>query len=226
MVEANRKQQFLQRITERLNRPRPRQVTPPDLAPWDNHSEETKADRVGRFSEEAEQAGAEVRMVRDEQSLRKLIDSDLKKDGFKKVLTWKETAPLLEGTEGIQVCIWEPDRDRMAQLREAEQSDVGLVRAEWGLAFTGTLVLWNDEKRGRGRAVSLLPPVLYVVLDADHIASRMFPVLKKIENKNKMVSCLNFITGPSRTSDIENDLSLGVHGPGRVQIYVVEKAGV
>jgi L-lactate dehydrogenase complex protein LldG len=96
------------------------------------------------------------------------------------------------------------------------EQEVGLSRAAYGLADTGSVVLaaGPDEPRAR----SLLPPVHVTVLDAE----RILPGLPELfaELRGELPSALAIVTGPSRSADIEQKLVLGVHGPGEVHIII------
>jgi L-lactate dehydrogenase complex protein LldG len=95
--------------------------------------------------------------------------------------------------------------------------EVGVSRAAYGLAETGSVVLaaGPDEPRAR----SLLPPVHITVLDADRILPGLSALFRELGGE--LPSSLAIVTGPSRTADIEQKLVIGVHGPGEVHIVIV-----
>jgi L-lactate dehydrogenase complex protein LldG len=96
------------------------------------------------------------------------------------------------------------------------EDEVGLSRAVYALADTGSVVLaaGPDEPRAR----SLLPPVHVAILEAE----RILPGLPELfaELRGELPSALAIVTGPSRSADIEQKLVLGVHGPGEVHIVI------
>ncbi|GGE09468.1 lactate utilization protein C [Marinithermofilum abyssi] len=218
------KNRFLNKLSARLGRPLPEPVTPPEWEshPW-NHLTEGNGpeDWVKQFVDNLTAAGGEVVRVKNRFALKKQIHQDLQETGCQRLVVWKEEPllSLIDSAELDEVTVWSPDQPPEELLARAEQADAGLVSAEWGLAFTGTVFLWNE--RGRGRIVSLLPTRCLVVLSEERIAPRMEPVLAWIREQEKVPACLNFISGPSRTSDIENDLSIGVHGPGSLRVYLL-----
>jgi L-lactate dehydrogenase complex protein LldG len=96
--------------------------------------------------------------------------------------------------------------------------DVGITMAQGGIAETGTLVL--DSSVEQNRLVSLVPPIHIAILDASRIYATLGETLSAIQNGGKELSpAITFITGPSRTADIELTLAIGVHGPQ--ELYVV-----
>lgn len=96
--------------------------------------------------------------------------------------------------------------------------DVGITKAQAGIAETGTLLL--DSSVERNRLVSLVPPVHIAILDAANIYSTLGETLAALQSGGKELSpALTFITGPSRTADIELTLAIGVHGPK--ELYVI-----
>ena len=94
--------------------------------------------------------------------------------------------------------------------------DVGITTAQAAIAETGTLVL--DSTRERHRFVSLVPPVHIAIVDASKIFETLGEVLAFI-HKTEMSPAITFVTGPSRTADIELTLTIGVHGPQ--ELYVI-----
>ena len=94
--------------------------------------------------------------------------------------------------------------------------EVGVSPAPYGLADTGSVVLFAGPEEPRSR--SLLPPVHVSVLrEAD-----LLPGLAELfaELGNELPSALAIVTGPSRSADIEQKLTIGVHGPGEVHIVL------
>ena len=95
--------------------------------------------------------------------------------------------------------------------------DVGITTAQAAIAETGTLVL--DSARERHRFVSLVPPVHIAIVDASTIRATLGETLAMLENRKELSPAVTFITGPSRTADIELTLTIGVHGPQ--ELYVI-----
>lgn len=96
-------------------------------------------------------------------------------------------------------------------------ADVGITTAQWGIATTGTLVL--DGSRERHRLASLLPAVHIALLPAAYLLSELGEVLKSLPRP--VPPAVTFITGPSRTADIELQLVVGVHGPKQLHVVLV-----
>lgn len=94
--------------------------------------------------------------------------------------------------------------------------DVGVSTAQAAIAETGTLVL--DSAGERHRLVSLVPPVHIAIINASCIVETLSEALTLLQKK-EISPTITFITGPSRTADIELTLAIGVHGPQ--QLYVI-----
>lgn len=101
--------------------------------------------------------------------------------------------------------------------------DIGITGADFAIAETGTLVLLSGPKQPR--LTSLLPPVHIAILKRENIVANIHVLFERLgefyESCDKLCSCISFITGPSRTADIELNLTLGVHGPGRAIVIIV-----
>jgi L-lactate dehydrogenase complex protein LldG len=105
--------------------------------------------------------------------------------------------------------------------KEIFEFDVGITTAQAAIADTGTLVL--DSARERHRLVSLVPPVHIAVVDASSIFQTLAEALAFIHQNGEISPAVTFITGPSRTADIELTLAIGVHGPR--ELYVIVNHG-
>jgi L-lactate dehydrogenase complex protein LldG len=100
--------------------------------------------------------------------------------------------------------------------------DVGITTAQAAIAETGTLVL--DATQERHRVVSLVPPVHVAIIESRQIYRTLGETLAIFHSPGTKVSrSLTFITGPSRTADIELTLTIGVHGPQ--ELYVIVNTG-
>jgi L-lactate dehydrogenase complex protein LldG len=95
--------------------------------------------------------------------------------------------------------------------------DLGITAAQFGIAETGTLVLESEKEFSR--LASLVPPVHLCVLDAANVRQTLGETLKILEKD--LSRTVTFITGPSRTSDIELTLAIGVHGPAELYVILI-----
>jgi L-lactate dehydrogenase complex protein LldG len=99
------------------------------------------------------------------------------------------------------------------------ETDLGITGAQFAIAETGTLVIGSDKEFNR--LTSLVPPVHVCVLEASQIRATLSEVLSELEKD--LSRSITFITGQSRTSDIELTLALGVHGPGELFVILIDK---
>jgi L-lactate utilization protein LutC len=108
-------------------------------------------------------------------------------------------------------------------LDVAATAACGVVRATAAVAATGSIVV--DSSRA-GRLVSLLPPVAVFVVAASSVVALTGDVLRRREELWPAGPPTNvvFVTGPSRSGDIEMILAVGVHGPGEVHAVLVDDA--
>ena len=110
--------------------------------------------------------------------------------------------------------------DKFAIAEHAPQADLGISTAEFGVGESGSVCV--DTASYESRVTGMLPPTHIVFLQTDHMVKNIdtaFRVIAKVYKKGYM----GFITGPSRTADIERVLSLGVHGPGRFIVIAVDE---
>jgi L-lactate dehydrogenase complex protein LldG len=126
-------------------------------------------------------------------------------------------------------------RERVTRLVDWDrlpEAEVGVTGADYGLAESGTLVLW--ARPARPRSGSLLPPVHVALLREDRILVDLFDLLQRLgacaetpsargerRRLDVLPTGLVLATGPSRSADIEMSLAVGVHGPGTVHVVLV-----
>ena len=105
--------------------------------------------------------------------------------------------------------------------RELERCDVGITECDALVAQTGTVVV--TSRSAGGRALSCLPPHHVVLVRREQLVPDLpaaFELLKSRYGED-YPSMISFITGPSRTGDIERILVLGAHGPKKLTILLL-----
>ncbi len=95
------------------------------------------------------------------------------------------------------------------------QCDLGVTEVSFALPETGTLALLSDGERPR--AVSLVPRVHLAILRPSALRADLHQIFLEAKTHNYMI----FITGPSRTADIELTVTLGVHGPKALYVWAL-----
>ena len=130
----------------------------------------------------------------------------------KSVVCWPDLFELEWQAAGIEV-----------ESRAAEGTDlVGITSAFCAIAETGTLMTLSGPRTPA--TTSLLPETHIAVVRASRLVRGMEDAWKLLRDEHGadfMPRALNFISGPSRTADIEQTLVLGAHGPYRVHIVLV-----
>jgi L-lactate dehydrogenase complex protein LldG len=117
------------------------------------------------------------------------------------------------------------DAHPLLRLREgrAEGSDaVSLQHGFAGIAETGTLMLPTGPDRPA--TLNLLPESEIVVLRASRVVGAYEEAWDRLraEGNGAMPRAVMFVTGPSRSADIESTLELGAHGPRRLHVVLVD----
>ena len=112
--------------------------------------------------------------------------------------------------------------DRGYDVQAMEKCDAGITECDALIVQTGSVML--TSRSAGGRALSVLPPHHVVLARRDQLVPDLpaaFELLKMQYGEN-YPSMISFITGPSRTGDIEKVLVLGAHGPKRLAVFFVD----
>ncbi len=169
------------------------------------------AARLERLRKEFELLGVEVFVEDSEAALRARVKELIT---GKAILSWDaDKLPYGAGEclKNENTCFGQAPRETQGQ------ADIGLTGCENALAETGTLAMLSGP--GRPRTASLLPLIHVAILRRADILLGMGEFFDKLKSRAPL-PYLVFITGPSRTADIELSLTLGVHGPGRLIVAI------
>lgn len=143
--------------------------------------------------------------------------------------TKQEIAKILSEHLGIQVPADSEEIVRLAKEKMRQyfiEADIGISGANMAVAETGTLVIISNE--GNARLVTSLPPVHIALLTTEKFiqsleqASILIKALTTASSGLKLTSYVSFISGPSRTTDIEKELVIGAHGPEELHIIILD----
>lgn len=102
-----------------------------------------------------------------------------------------------------------------------DQVDAGLTLATCAIADTGTLVILSSP--AQPRSLSLVPPVHICLLDARRLYPDMPTALAEERWAAAMPTNLIFVSGPSKTADIQQTLAYGAHGPKSLVVILTEE---
>ena len=174
----------------------------------------SSADLVENFRESLSAVGGNVITVKDLNSAAFEIDKVIKALNAKKIAL--SDSELVGQTKKIL----KADGEFLEKASAAElfECDLGITSAQFGIAETGTLVLESEKEFNR--LTSLVPTIHVCLLEAKSIRQTLGEVLATLENN--LSRTITFITGPSRTSDIELTLAIGVHGPAQLFVFIIE----
>jgi L-lactate utilization protein LutC len=238
------KEQFLQTVRQGLGRP----ASPPEspYARLDEGIAELEAQvqsaqsrisqnpdtLLGRFAEVAALRGWNVLRTTDPEEAIGYVGSLATSRGTTRVVRSEQEVfdrvpldgPLRALGINISVATSGEDRPREAIREEIIAAGMGITGADYAIAETGSVIV--VPRRGLSRLVSLVPPVHVALVTPQDVVETLDDLflLRRLayhQGNGDMGSYLNFITGPSRTADIEQTLVVGVHGPKEVHLVLL-----
>jgi L-lactate dehydrogenase complex protein LldG len=176
-----------------------------------------KAGRVETFISQAAAAGAEVERAATLDEALDRIGHFIRHQGFSGIAVSPDALRLIHSL----------GKDFPLPLlgREAcPEAKAGLVLADYGIAGTGTLVhLDQDDEE---KEAWTLPQVCFALLWSETIYDELEALApafcSHLGPENPRPAQISLVTGPSRTADIECELSIGVHGPSRLIVLLLD----
>jgi len=220
---------FLARVHEAAEQGRPYRV-PLRPVPEGIGYVGAEGDLCERFAEEVNAVGGEAFVVVDLTAAGHQLHQLLAEAGAKTAVCWQHElldrlglADLL-AAPGVTVFGYE----RLAAIPPAEQRtallacDVGITSCDCAIAETGTLMMCS--RPGQERVTSLLPPMHIAIVERQQIVPDLIDAFELLRERglDQLPSNVTWITGPSKTGDIELQLTTGVHGPGKWRVIIVQ----
>lgn len=175
----------------------------------------TPAQLLTAFVRAAEQAGARVHLVPDTQAPGRLLSKIVDAHKARVVVADSSTraragaATLALESPAVRVLAEDASRDARAE------ADIGITSAVAAVAATGSVII--DSTVAGDRTTGLMPRVHVVLVPAERVLATPREVWDRFDfDPAALPSQLVVVTGPSRTGDIEQLLTIGVHGPSAV----------
>jgi L-lactate dehydrogenase complex protein LldG len=210
-----------------------------------NRTDTEKQQLLDRLIEMAEPINLNVIVLKDPTSVTAAIadlirDKDPEWGSQKSVVAWKH--PLIESLnlpdaladQNVPVYITElkesgadetfREKERARLRQHVVDSYIGVTSADFCMAETASLVM--RTRPGQARSVSLVPSIHIAVLRQDQIIADLKELYALIQWDTEgcgegLTNCMTFISGPSKTADVEATMVHGAHGPREVYVYVM-----
>ena len=194
--------------TDILNAVRSRKLAPTELpslaGPWIAY-----ADRWRQFAETLQAVGGRCIEIGDEQSLRHELAR------FEPVNTAKKICSLVSGVLSSNV-----DLAGIDDPHELQDVDVAVVRGHFAVAENAAV--WVSDENLRHRALLFIVQHLVLVVPRDQVIDNMHQAYERLRFEGRGYGI--FISGPSKTADIEQSLVIGAHGPRSLTVFLVGSA--
>ena len=171
------------------------------------------------FARNSVQLKSTFHLVENETAAGRMLAETARAEG------WKRVASHGSGADGARTrvmvtglglpALW---TDEGYDVREMEQCDAGITECDALVAQTGSVLV--TSRSAGGRALSVLPPHHVVLARREQLVADLPAAFALLEGKYRenYPSFIGFVTGPSRTGDIERILVLGAHGPKKLTI--------
>lgn len=219
------REQVLQRVRSALADRSQGEHSPPVSRPANASarlgSSANREQLVEKLKSELARLRASVYSAADMTSALGIVGDLAKKYGATSVVAWSSLrrllSPRLPGDSSFQFD--EGSSDGSEFRRAASDAVIGLTEVDYAIAETGSLVVLSGS--GRARTASLLPRIHVALVRVEQILPGLDELFVQLDAANETPSAVTFITGPSRTADIELTLVVGVHGPQELHVILV-----
>lgn len=174
-----------------------------------------QAERIELFVKMAEEAAASVQRTATLNDAPAAIAEFLLRENL-------PNAIVLAPDPVLAALPWDQQPRLRIERRRAHNGDIVAVSPAFaGIAETGTLMLLSGPESPT--TLNFLPDVHIVILSAARIVGPYEDAWDWLRGRGVLPRTVNWITGPSRSADIEQTLQLGAHGPLRLHIVLAER---
>ncbi|MFC7395073.1 LutC/YkgG family protein [Scopulibacillus cellulosilyticus] len=217
---------FLNKIAGKLGRERRTSVERPKWhhqPQWNVYKDASQDELLNIFKKACEAIHTDVHETQAS-SLQKVLDNVISENGGGPVIIpddqrFKEYGILLNEKE---VHVWDITRGS-ENIEIAKKANTGITFSDITLSESGTVTLFNDKYIAR--SISLLPAAYIAIVPKSSLVPRMTQAYHttqdRAESGEAVATCINMISGPSNSADIEMNLVVGVHGPIKATYIVV-----
>ncbi len=180
---------------------------------------------VKRLKAEITNIGGFVEVIKSIEEVHVFFIKLINKYGIKSAAVWDSDfinelrVPQFLKTQGVKVL--------KKEVEDMKNADIGITGVDFAIAESGTLVILTGGKKPR--SASLLSPVHVAIMKPEVVLENLedfFTIIRQsflsATPTTDFTSCFTFITGPSRTADIELTLTLGVHGPRDIYVLIFD----
>lgn len=221
---SSSREAILNKISRSLGNPVETEFKP--KSGFDNTDYIIKSDtinKVDEFKKKLESLSGNVYVLEDKKEIYKTIKKIFKTTDSITFTGWD-----IEELSSIYATLEKSGHKYIKSTNKVMQAkcDIGITLADYGIAESGAIVLYNNKMQNRN--CSLIVPIHIAILDRERITGNLFELINNISNDysvldsiNDLSNCITLITGPSRTADIELNLTLGVHGPKELYVMIV-----
>ncbi|MEN0645193.1 lactate utilization protein C [Alkalicoccobacillus gibsonii] len=233
-TKETNQEMFLNEIAKNLGRPRKKAVERPTWKKrpqWDVSTDTSQDELVAQLKDRCLAIHTQVEETTLD-TLSTTLDKVLNDYEASSIIHWQDprfteygldSYFALHKEKGHHVRAWDP-LDEQGNITFAEHADVGITFSDMTLAESGTVTLLHDS--GKGRSVSFLPKSFIAIIPKSSLVPRISQATRmlhqKVEAGEAIPSCVNFVSGPSNSADIEMNLVVGAHGPVRACYILVE----
>lgn len=174
----------------------------PDLKSLEEHAL-VYPDKVEQFYAITKQVGGEAILLEEGDDVNEMIRQ-----------SYPDAKRIASNVEGITCATFNPDDiDNPAEL---DGTDLAIIEGRIGVAENGAVWIEQDVRQ---RAIYFISEKLLILLDKTKIVSNMHEAYKRIHTGKYGFGV--FISGPSKTADIEQALVMGAHGPRDVMVVLI-----
>jgi L-lactate dehydrogenase complex protein LldG len=177
---------------------------------------ESFEEQLALFARNAAELKADFQLLASREELKIALAKISVAEKWKRIATHGgELTDSVSGALNLPICFTDKNYD----VHELETCDVGISECDALIGQTGSVLVTN--RSAGGRALSVLPPHHIVLARHEQLLADLPAAFELLKQKyaDNYPSMISFITGPSRTGDIERILVLGAHGPKKLTIF-------